>query len=194
MKSIILFIPLLISDLLYLLSSDEIKDLVDADTINCLKVQNKRCGSNKIQNLNLALQSLRSFRTVYAFRLGGWKSIVIRFLLGTSKTIEIRKDSLIAGGLHIPHLVATVNAYYIGRNCFVGQGAVIGIGNDIHGDGIGAPRIGDNCYIGANAVVFGGCIIGDNVSIGAGAVVNKDVPSNSIVIGCPMQIKGKKIT
>ena len=35
---------------------------------------------------------------------------------------------------------------------------------------------------------LGKCKIGDNVRIGANSVVNKDVPSNSVCMGIPMQI------
>ena len=37
-------------------------------------------------------------------------------------------------------------------------------------------------------MVFGNIRIGDNVKIGAGAVVNKDIPSNCVVVGNPFRI------
>ena len=50
------------------------------------------------------------------------------------------------------------------------------------------PVIGKNCFIGAGAIVIGGIKIGDNVKIGAGAVVTKDVPDNCTVVGVPARI------
>lgn len=39
--------------------------------------------------------------------------------------------------------------------------------------------------IGANATIICGITIGENAIVGAGAVVTKDVPPNTLVIGCP---------
>ena len=37
-------------------------------------------------------------------------------------------------------------------------------------------------------MVLPGVTIGDNVTIGAGSVVNKDIESNSIVVGNPCKV------
>ena len=50
------------------------------------------------------------------------------------------------------------------------------------------PTIGNNVVIGAGAKLLGPINIGDNVRIGANSVVNKDVPSNSVVVGVPGRI------
>lgn len=50
------------------------------------------------------------------------------------------------------------------------------------------PVIGKNCFIGAGAIIIGGIKIGDNVKIGAGAVVTKDIPNNCTAIGVPARI------
>ncbi len=49
-------------------------------------------------------------------------------------------------------------------------------------------RIGKNCWIGAGALIMPGVTIGDNVVIGAGTLVNKDIPSNVIAVGNPCRI------
>ena len=54
-----------------------------------------------------------------------------------------------------------------------------------------ATRIGDSCFIGSLAVIRMGVSIGDHVLIGAQSFVNHNVPSNSIVMGCPAHIIGK---
>ncbi len=99
----------------------------------------------------------------------------------------------------------------IGKRVFIdhGMGVVIGataiIGDDVviyHGVTLGAtgsepgrrhPKVGNNVLIGAGAKVLGPITIGDNVSIGANAVVTKDIPSNSIAVGVPAEIKTKKV-
>ena len=49
-------------------------------------------------------------------------------------------------------------------------------------------KIGKNCWIGAGAVIVPGVTIGDNVVIGAGSVVTKDIPSNVVAVGNPCRL------
>ena len=46
-------------------------------------------------------------------------------------------------------------------------------------------KIGRNCWIGAGAIIVPGVTIGDNTVIGAGSVVTKDIPSNVVAVGNP---------
>lgn len=52
----------------------------------------------------------------------------------------------------------------------------------------GEVVIGNNVWIGDKATILAGVTIGDNVVVAANAVVTKDVPSNTIVAGCPAKI------
>lgn len=49
-------------------------------------------------------------------------------------------------------------------------------------------HIGKNCWIGAGAVILPGITIGDNVVVGAGSVVTKDLPSNVVAVGNPCKV------
>lgn len=49
-------------------------------------------------------------------------------------------------------------------------------------------RIGRNCWIGAGAVILPGITIGDNVVVGAGSVVTKDLPDNVVAVGNPCHV------
>lgn len=49
-------------------------------------------------------------------------------------------------------------------------------------------RIGRNCWIGAGAIILPGITIGDNVVVGAGSVVTKDLPDNVIAVGNPCKV------
>ena len=49
-------------------------------------------------------------------------------------------------------------------------------------------RIGRNCWIGAGALIMPGITIGDNEVVGAGSVVTKDLPSNVVAVGNPCRI------
>lgn len=48
--------------------------------------------------------------------------------------------------------------------------------------------IGKNCFIGIGALILPGVKIGDEVIIGAAAVVTKDIPSHSVAVGNPARI------
>ena len=49
-------------------------------------------------------------------------------------------------------------------------------------------HIGRNCWIGAGALIMPGVTIGDNSVIGAGIVVTKDIPSNVVAVGNPCKV------
>lgn len=49
-------------------------------------------------------------------------------------------------------------------------------------------RIGRNCWIGAGALIMPGVTIGDNTVIGAGSVVVRDIPSNVVAVGNPCKV------
>lgn len=70
----------------------------------------------------------------------------------------------------------------------IGEGTVIQHSVTVGLIGDGVPTIGKNCFIGAGAIIIGGITIGDNVKIGAGAVVNKDVPEGCTAVGVPAKV------
>lgn len=49
-------------------------------------------------------------------------------------------------------------------------------------------RIGRNCWIGAGAVILPGVTVGDNTVIGAGSIVTKDIPANVVAVGNPCRV------
>ncbi len=49
-------------------------------------------------------------------------------------------------------------------------------------------HIGKNCWIGAGAVIVPGVRIGDNTVIGAGSIVTKDIPANVVAVGNPCRV------
>lgn len=72
----------------------------------------------------------------------------------------------------------------IGSNVWISQNVTIGRKEGT----VGVPIIKDNVYIGPNSVVIGEITIGPNSVIGANSFVNKDVPPNAIVAGCPAKL------
>ncbi len=49
-------------------------------------------------------------------------------------------------------------------------------------------HIGKNCWIGAGAVIVLGVTIGDNTVVGAGSVVTKDIPADVVAVGNPCRV------
>ncbi len=49
-------------------------------------------------------------------------------------------------------------------------------------------HIGRNCWIGAGALIMPGVTIGDNTVVGAGSVVTKDLPANVVAVGNPCKV------
>lgn len=52
----------------------------------------------------------------------------------------------------------------------------------------GPVIIGKNVWIGRGAVILSGVTVGDNAIVGANSVVTRDVPANSVVAGSPAKI------
>ena len=51
-----------------------------------------------------------------------------------------------------------------------------------------AVYIGKNCWIGAGALIMPGVTIGDNTVIGAGSVVTHDIPAGVVAVGNPCRV------
>lgn len=102
---------------------------------------------------------------------------------------EISENTKIGYGLALMHLggIAINPLTEIGNNCTIYKGVTIGGGMN---DGkVVAPKIGNMVWIGANATIVGGVSIGDNVMIASNSFVNKNIPSNSLVLGNPAVVK-----
>lgn len=112
------------------------------------------------------------------------KSNMYRQLLG----MNIGKHSVFAfkvvPDLFYPELIT------VGNNSVIGYNTTI-LTHEILVDEFkyGKLTIGSHTLIGANVTILPGVTIGDHVKIGAGTVVSKDVPSNSVAFGNPIQIK-----
>ena len=109
---------------------------------------------------------------------------------------------------------------FLGKKSTLNHGVLLNardkiiIGNDVHispyvivnTSGLDYSQIGSNrnhvkkeiiikdgVWIGSNAIINPGVVIGENSVIGAGAVVTRDVPSNSVSVGVPAEVKKKII-
>lgn len=73
-----------------------------------------------------------------------------------------------------------------GHNVHLGKYVFANFGTTFVDDG--NIYIGRNVWIGAGAVILPGVTIGENTVIGAGSVVNKDIPANVVAVGNPCRV------
>ncbi len=126
------------------------------------------------------LEFSRLFRVIYLFRRV--KLQILGLLLNF--TIPTR---VFGAGLSIAHFgsIAVNKDSIVGENCRLHPGVTIGAIRGL------TPRIGRNCFIGPGAVVIGDIEIGDDVHIGPNAVVNFNVPDGSRVTAIKPEIKSR---
>jgi serine O-acetyltransferase len=104
--------------------------------------------------------------------------------------IELPSEVELGHNFVIDHFGGIIISGYarFGDNCRIRNGVVVGLRRI---EDNRAPVIGNNVDIGAGAKLLGPIRIGDNVLIGANAVVLCDVPSNSIAVGVPAEVKAR---
>lgn len=133
-------------------------------------------------NFIKAMTRERTFRNLFYYRMGEYRSVFISWLCPPERTLNIWCPA-IGEGAHLEHSYATyLNAECIGRDFYCLQLVTLGNGRG------GRPTIGDDVRIMTGATVFGGIRVGNHVTIGAGAVVMKDVPDGCTVVGNPARI------
>ncbi|HDX8851223.1 serine acetyltransferase [Klebsiella michiganensis] len=88
---------------------------------------------------------------------------------------------------HLPHPIGITigKKVILGTGCTIYQNVTLGVKNNKFED---YPTLGDNVTVYANACILGGVTVGNNVIVGFGSLVDKDVPDNVIVAGCPATI------
>jgi serine O-acetyltransferase len=141
------------------------------------------------------------FRYVYFWRkasrhkkfspLGIFYRLII-IHLGIKYGIRIPANKNIGEGFYICHYgtILIGDKVKIGKNCNITHNTTIGQANK--GRLKGYPTIGDNVWIGTGCVIVGNINIGSNVLIAPNSFVNINVPDNSLVIGNPAKIIGRK--
>lgn len=78
-------------------------------------------------------------------------------------------------GVHIGEYTAITSGASILTHDFINRRHV-----DVH--------VGKNCFVGFGAVILPGVTVGDSVIVTANSVVGRDIPSNCIVMGNPAKI------
>ncbi len=123
------------------------------------------------------------FRTLFYYRIGPVKALLIRWYRPGNKYFTMSYKTKIGKGMLIAHPYATIiNAESIGENFSCIQCTTLGASKGAR------PVIGDNVSCGANVIIIGPVRVGNNVTIGAGSVVVKDLPDNCVAVGNPARV------
>jgi acetyltransferase-like isoleucine patch superfamily enzyme len=110
-------------------------------------------------------------------------------LVGTQTVID--GYSTVGSGVSLQSQVYVPSNTTIGDDVFVGPGAVLTndpfpVRQDVELTG---PTVEDHASVGANATVLPGVTVGRGAFVAAGAVVTKDVPPETLAVGCPAGIE-----
>jgi len=150
-------------------------------------------------NLKNFFKAFRSkgFKYLLFLRLKKSRNIFVRLIskltvrfLTYRYGFQIPSATDIGPGLFIGHfgiIVISINAK-IGTNCNIAHNVTIGAAR---GKRAGAPEIGDRVWIGTGAVIVGKIKIENDVLIAPNSFVNRDIPSNTLVIGNPAKLISK---
>lgn len=95
-------------------------------------------------------------------------------------SLRAKLDKTNPGGIHIGDCTAITSGASVLTHDFV---------NRQHQD----VYIGKNCFIGFGAIILPGVKIGDSVIVTGNSVVARDVPSNSVVMGIPARVVEQNI-
>jgi UDP-3-O-[3-hydroxymyristoyl] glucosamine N-acyltransferase len=93
-------------------------------------------------------------------------------------------DTIIQDGTKIDALVHIAHNVFVGKNCELTAGTIIG----------GSTTIGDMCWTGLNCTIKDNIKIGDSVIVASGASVIRDVQTGDIVAGVPAKSIKDKVT
>jgi len=142
-----------------------------------------------------------SFRLVLNYRIGRYLTVNsnsfcrklafwYRYKQVTKRNCQISYKAVIGRNIRFPHPIGIVigDGVEIHDDVLIWQNVTLGS----HGKkkfGSAYPIIGGKVRIYEGATIIGGVVVGEDAIIAAKALVNIDVPSNTIAIGIPAQIK-----
>lgn len=174
---------------------ESLKFYLDADRFAlCKSRRHPRLFSEEIWKFEIALRK-------YEYYLNTHSKHSLRLLLARYRfhrfSVMLGFDippNVLGPGMKINHRgTIVINAHSnIGKWCDIHPGICVGDNplRDISGGKVHqVPTIGNYVFLGPGAKLFGDITIGDNVMVGANAVVNKDVASDMVVYGNPMNIQ-----
>lgn len=167
----------------------------DEERVNWYRSVLNKDGQRQNIKDDLFLLTLKEYRSVLYWRMGGLRYFISWWAPGESQLHLVQGKDTVGPGLVIHHGHSSrVGSKHIGKNCQIWHNVTIGINKSFVGD---RPIIGDNVCIYTGAIIYGGITIGDNATIAAGSIVYRDVPANAVVAGNPayvIKLNGEKVS
>ena len=129
---------------------------------------------------------VRDYVNLFSCKIG--KNCKIGAYVEIGRDVVIGDNCKIEAYAFIPPGVSIEDDVFVGPHaCFTNDRFPRAVGDW----GVAQTVVKKGASIGANAAIIGGVTIGENAMVGAGAVVTKDVPPNTLVIGCPARVMRK---
>lgn len=126
---------------------------------------------------------IRDYVNLFGCKIG--KNCKIGAYVEIGRGVEIGDNCKIEAYAFIPPGVTIEDDVFVGPHaCFTNDKVPRAVGEW----GITPTRVERGASIGANATIVCGITIGENAIVGAGAVATKDVPPDTIVVGCPAKV------
>lgn len=116
------------------------------------------------------------------------RKVVLPVITGSYRVIygmDIGRDVRISRGAKIDK--TNPRGIHIGDFTAITSGASI-LTHDFVNRRHAPVHIGKNCFIGYGAIILPGVSVGDSVIVTGNSVVGRDVPSNSVVMGNPARV------
>jgi acetyltransferase-like isoleucine patch superfamily enzyme len=129
---------------------------------------------------------IRDYVNLFGCRIG--RNCKIGAFVEVGRGVTIGDNCKIEAYAFIPSGVTVEDDVFIGPHAC--------LTNDLHPKAVGDWKVTPTVVkkgasIGANATIVCGVTVGKGAFVGAGAVVTKDVPANTLVVGCPARIVKK---
>lgn len=142
---------------------------------------------------NVGFQQLAVFRLAQRLHRRGLTPIamVVSRLVRHVYGAEMHWEARIAPGIVVVHgngLVVSRSAT-VGPGCSLSQHVTLGISRGADGRGDGAPVLVRDVHVGPGAVLVGPIEVGAGAKIAPNAVVLHDVPSNTVVMSPPSEVR-----
>lgn len=131
--------------------------------------------------LTANISCLIFYRVSHLLYVRGWKRVakIVSCLNFLIHKVNLLPDSCVGPGCFLPHPAGVTFHGVAGHGLTVFSCALV---LSDYSSGTRAPTLGNNITLGGHAVLMGPIIFGDQIKVGLAAIVERDCPSNMIIV------------